>query len=120
MSNNKFITNPQAIEFINQVKTGQIWVPVKTKLKQYKWFFFGGLTLFILLLAILIGKILSQKATPVFIPPIIEVTTTSPQVTQKTSVFSGLKRSILDLNLQLPDPAIPSFDNNISLEQAPL
>ena len=115
MSNNKFITNPQAIEFINKVKSGQIWIPVKAWITKYKWFLIGALVLIVLIGSVAVGKRLSQKSTPVYIPPLIEVVTTQREA-QRTSAFSALKRNILELNLQLPDPAIPSFDNNLNLE----
>lgn len=117
MPNNKFITNPEAIEFIENVKSGKVWQPIKAWLSRYKWFLIGGLVLVLLLLGISIGKKLSQQATPVYVPPVLEVTNPSVTPQQKKSVFSGIKQKIIDLNLQLPDPAIPSFDNHIDLEQ---
>jgi len=116
MPSYKFITNPEAVAFIEKVKSGEYFRIIKTEFLKVKWFFVGALILLTLLLAIVVGKRLSEKAGPSYIPPIIEVTVPT-QETQKSSVFSALKRKIQEFSAQLPDPAIPELDNTLNLEQ---
>ena len=110
--------NPQVLVILNQIRSGEYLKVVKAKLLPYKWLFLGALVLIFLLLAIVIGRKLSRRDTVIFVPPIIDIPAPT-QEAQKTSVFSGLKRSIQDFNTTLPDPAIPVFDNNINLEPTP-
>ncbi|HEX9008474.1 MAG TPA: hypothetical protein VF837_04400 [Patescibacteria group bacterium] len=117
MSNQKFeITNPEAIELINRIKSGTIWQPISSKLSKYKWILIGFFVLIGLFIAISIGKKLSQQATPKYLPPSLsEVTPT--KASQVRSTFDPLKKSIIDFSSQLPNPAIPATDNSLSLEQ---
>jgi len=107
--------NPQILEFVAKVRSGEYQRLIKARLGSYKWFFLGALVLILLLLSIAIGRRISRRQTDVYIPPIVELPTPT-QENQKTSVFSSLKRSLVDFNISLPDPAIPTFDNNINLE----
>lgn len=108
--------NPEALEIYNKIKSGEYFRQLWSKVLKYKWYLLGALILILLLTAISIGRSLSKKNTSVYVPPIIDVTTPTTSV-EKTSVFSALKRKILDFNTTLPDPAIPMFDNNINLEK---
>jgi hypothetical protein len=110
------VTNPQAIELIGKIKSGEFFTPYVTWLKKNRWYFVVAGVVLVLILALVIGKKLSETAlTPVFIPPDIEGVT--PIVTTVAqSSFSGLKENIQNLNTDLPDPFIPTFDNQIDLE----
>lgn len=110
------ITNPQAIELINKVKSGEILTPFVTWIKKYRWYLISSFVLISLITALVIGKNLSEKAnSPVFSPPDIE----NPVPTESTvikSEFSTLREEIQNINADLPDPFIPVFDNVIDLE----
>jgi hypothetical protein len=111
------ITNPQALELIRKIKTREIFIPLITWYKKYKWFLVFIAVLLILSMALVIGKKLSEKTpVPTFTPPDIEtvIPTTSTII---KSDFSGLKEEIQNLNTDLPDPYIPVFDNAINLEE---
>jgi len=110
------ITNPEAIELIRKIKSGEIFIPLKTWFNKYKWIIISVAVVFILMIALVIGKKLSENArTPTFTPPEIEnpVPTTTNTI---KSDFSSLKEEIQNLNTDLPDPFIPNFDNAIDLE----
>ena len=51
-----------------------------------------------------------------FAPPDIE-SITPPEIINLKSDFSGLKEEIQNLNTDLPDPFIPTFDDNLKLEE---
>lgn len=112
------ITNPQAIELINKIKSGEIYRPILERFKKYRWYFLGFGIALVLIIALIIGKTLSESAEKtIYTPSDIEsVTPTTEDVVE--SDFSGIKKEIQDFNTDLPDPFIPSFDNNISLEEA--
>lgn len=111
------ITNPQALEFIAKIKSGEIKQTVLDWFKKTKWYFYSAFIILILIIALFIGKAISEKAiTTVFTPPDIENPTNSTDPVIK-SIFSGLKENIEQLNTDLPDPFIPSFENNIDLEE---
>ncbi len=113
------ITNPQAIELIAKIKSGEIFIPFKNWLKKNKWYLVSAAVTLILIIALVIGKKLSEGTPiPVFTPPDIESPSLTPSIVVKSS-FSGIKDEIQNLNTDLPDPFIPSFDNSINLE-APL
>jgi hypothetical protein len=117
MSNPKFeITNPQALELIEKFKSGSIFLPVKTKLIQYKWIIISVVVLLALPISIAIGKSLFEKApSNEFIPPEIEnVKPVEKEVIK--SDFDGLKTQIRTFNIELPDPIMPPVDNKIDLE----
>lgn len=111
------ITNPEAIELINKFKSGEVFAPLKAWLNKYKWYLVSGAIIFVLLIALAIGKKLSEKSPiPVFVPPDIEgISPTEASTIQ--SDFSGLKEEIQNLNTDLPDPFIPTFDDDINLEE---
>ncbi len=110
------ITNPQALELIAKIKSGEIIAPLKAYVSKYKWYLLSGAGVFILIIALLIGKSLSEKvSTPVFTPPDIETVYPTSSTIVKSD-FQGLKEEIQNLNTDLPDPFIPSFDNAIDLE----
>ncbi len=117
MPSSEIKINPQVLEIWNKFKSGEYLRILKVKLISLKWYFVGFLVLMVLFGAISFGRTLSEKNAPVFVPPIVDVTTPT-STTQKTSVFSSLKRSISEFNPILPDPAIPLLDNNINLEKA--
>jgi len=110
------ITNPQAIELINKIKSGEFVTPVVSQIKKNRWYIVSFFVLMSLITALIIGKNLSEKAkTPVFTPPEIE----NPIPTESTiikSQFSVIKEEIQNINTDLPDPFIPVFDNVIDLE----
>lgn len=111
------ITNPQAIELINKFKSGAALEPIKAWIKKNRWYLVaaGGVVVFILALAI--GKKLSESnPVPIFTPPEIEISEPTMESAIK-STYSGLKQEIQNLNTDLPDPYIPSFDNAINLEE---
>lgn len=115
MPNQKFeITNPQAIELINRLKSGAIFAPIKQKLFLYRWHIIGFFVLFSLFIAITIGKSLSKSSVVVFTPPSLDVVAPTKSASVK-SVFSGIKKNIFDLQ-SLPDPVLPSLENKIDLE----
>ena len=111
------ITNPQAIELIRKIKSGEIYLPIKTWFTKYKWFLVSFIVVVVLITALVIGKKLSEgNTTPTFTPPDIESPVITPGTTIKSD-FSGLKEEIQNLNTDLPDPFIPVFDNAIDLEE---
>jgi hypothetical protein len=110
------ITNPQAIELIGKIRSGEIFTPILAWLKKNRWYLVAVGVFLVLIIALVIGKKLSETAqTPTFTPPDIETITPTPTTTVQSS-YSGLKKNIQDLNTDLPDPYIPTFDNNIDLE----
>ena len=111
------ITNPEAIELIRKIKSREIFIPYIVWFKKYRWYFISALVVLVLIGGLALGKKLSEKtAIPVYVPPTVE--NVSPtQTTSVKSTFSGLKTEIQNLNTDLPDPVIPQFDNNITLEQ---
>jgi hypothetical protein len=111
------ITNPQALELIGKIKSGEIFIPIKAWFKKYKGYLISLAVIVVLIVALVIGRKLSEKTpVPVFTPPDIEKPTPTSGTTIK-SRFSRLKDEIQNLNTDLPDPFIPSFDNNIILEE---
>ncbi|HSV95047.1 MAG TPA: hypothetical protein VLH94_03700 [Spirochaetia bacterium] len=112
------ITNPEAIELIRKIQSGEIYIPIKAWWQKYKWFTIAGFVIVILLIALAIGKKASEKTPlPVFIPPEIEDVVPTEQIIIK-SEFSALKEEIQSINTDLPDPFIPVYDNAINLEEA--
>jgi hypothetical protein len=110
------ITNPQAIELIRKIKTREIFIPIVAWLKKYRWFLIAGAVVIVLIIALAIGKKASEGTpVPVFTPPEIENPVPTTGTTIKSD-FSGLKEEIQNLNTDLPDPFIPTFDNTIDLE----
>ncbi|HOX96138.1 MAG TPA: hypothetical protein PLI45_02050 [Candidatus Woesebacteria bacterium] len=111
------ITNPQAIEFINRFKSGELFHPLIAWFKRNRWYFFTLAIITVLIIAILLGKKIFQSSQiPVYSPSDIESITPTQGTTIKSD-FSGLKTEIQDLSTDLPDPFIPVFDNNIDLEE---
>lgn len=116
MSSQKFeVTNPEAIKLINDIKSGAVLAPLKYKIAKYKWVIVGSLTLIALFVAITVGKQLSARNTPKYLPPIIDDITITPTPEIKSS-FDGLRKLIIDYSATLPEPALPAVDNQISLE----
>lgn len=110
------IINPQAIELIQKIKSREIFIPIITWIKKYRWFLIAFGVVIVLLIALAIGKKASESTSiPVFTPPDIE-NTAPTQGTPIRSDFSGLKEEIQNTNTDLPDPFIPVFDNSITLE----
>jgi len=116
MPNSEIKINPEALEILNKIKSGEYIKVVKAKIAPFRWYILGAGILILLLLAISIGRSISRRANRVYAPPIIDITTT-PTISQKASVFGSLKRSIQDFSTSLPDPAIPFYDNTINLEK---
>jgi len=117
MSNLKFeITNPEAIKLLSSIKSGAVFTPVKNWIIRYKWFLVGGLTLIVLLIALSIGKAISERnKPPVFLPP--DLGTPSPTETSVVkSDYEWIRQNIIYFSTDLPDPVIPPFDNGIDLE----
>jgi hypothetical protein len=111
------ITNPEAIELIRKIKTREIFIPVVTWIKKYRWFLIAFAVVIILLIALAIGKKVSEGTPiPSFIPPEIENPVPTTGTTIKSD-YSGLKEEIQNINTDLPDPFIPVFDNNLNLEE---
>jgi len=106
--------NPEALEIYHKIKSGEYLRLLLNKIRPLKWYFIGATILIFLLTAISVGRSLSSKTTQKITPPVIDITTPT-SVPQKTSVFGQLKRNIQSFSTALPDPAIPLFDNNISL-----
>ena len=114
------ITNPQAIELIGKIKSGEILTPTKNWLKKNKIIVISVIVFVVLLIALVIGKKLSEKTpVPIYTPPDIEDVTPTISTTIKSD-FSGLRDAILDLNTDVPDPFIQVFDNTITLEEPAL
>ena len=112
------ITNPEALEVIGKIKSGEIFVPLTIWLKKTKWYLISISIVTILLIALIVGKNLSEKTpVPVFTPPDIE-NITPPETIDLKSDFSGLREEIQNLNTDLPDPFIPTFDDSLNLEEA--
>ena len=111
------ITNPQALEYIEKIKSGEVFLPIKNWFIRTKWYLISITAVVVLILALAIGKKLSEKTpAPIFIPPDIETPIPTSETTIK-SEFSGIKEEIKNLNTELPDPYIPVFDNTINLEE---
>ncbi|HCQ31276.1 TPA: hypothetical protein DIU27_02760 [Candidatus Collierbacteria bacterium] len=117
MSNFKInITNPEAIKLINDIKSGVVFVPIKTWVIRYKWFFVSGLVIIVLLIALAIGKAISGRSKPpVFLPPDIGAPVPTVQKTVKSD-YEWIRENIQNFSTDLPDPVIPPFDNAIDLE----
>lgn len=110
------ITNPEALALINKLKSGELLIPIKSWLRKYKWYLIAFGVVIVLIIALAIGKKLSESApVPVFTPPDIESPVPTVTSTIKSD-FQGIKEEIQNLNTELPDPAIPVFDNAINLE----
>lgn len=110
------ITNPEAIKFINDLKSGVLFVPVKAWFQKYKWYVISAGVVLVLIIFLAIGKALSRRAqVPVFLPPDIStpIATVTPQAKSK---YEWIHQNILDFSTDLPDPVIPPFDNAINLE----
>lgn len=111
------ITNPQALELIRKIKSGEILIPITTWFKKYKWYLISLAVFVVLIIALVIGRKISEKSPiPVFTPPDIENLTPTLGITIKSD-FTKLKEEIKNLNTDLPDPFIPLFDNAITLEE---
>lgn len=114
------ITNPQALELIRKIKSREILIPITTWFKKYKWYLISFAVFVVLIIALAIGKKISEKASiPTFTPPDIESLTPTSGIIIKSD-FTKLKEEIQNLNTDLPDPFIPVFDNAITLEEATL
>lgn len=110
------ITNPQALELLAKIKSGEFTTPLIAWLKKNRLYLTIGFIALILLVAIGIAvKISRGTPVPTFTPPVIETPITAPETVVK-SAFSPLRQEIKEMNTDLPDPAIPTFDNNIDLE----
>jgi len=111
------VTNPEAIELLRKIKSREIFIPLLAWLKKFRWYLIAFFVVAALLIALIVGKLASEKTPiPVFTPPDIENTQPTESVSIKSD-FSGLKDEILNINTDLPDPAIPVFDNTINLEE---
>lgn len=117
MSSPKFeITNPEALKLINDIKSGVFFAPYKAKIVQYKWYIITGVAVLGLIIALAIGKsIASRTPTTIFTPPDITTPLPTKEITVK-SKYEPLRQQIVNFNTDLPDPAIPPFDNTIDLE----
>lgn len=111
------ITNPQALELIRKIKTKEIFIPILIWLKKYKWLLVSVSVIIVLIIAMVIGKKLSER-TPLqqYTPPDIESPIPTKIETAKSD-FSELKENIQNINTELPDPFVPVFDNAINLEE---
>jgi len=114
------ITNPEAIELLEKIKTGAAFTPILNWFKKYRWYFVGAGVFLVLIIAMVIGKKIAEGTpAPIITPPDIESITPTEQVEVK-STFSGLKKEIQDLNTDLPDPFIPAFESTLDLEPSAL
>lgn len=114
------ITNPEAIKFINDFKSGALTAPYIEKIKKYRWYLISVCLFFLMIIFINIGKSIYRRSeTPVFLPPKLE--NTSPkQASDSKSEFESIRQEIINFSTELPDPVIPPFDNNINLEPSEL
>ncbi len=111
------ITNPEALELLRKIKSREILIPIYAWFNKYRWYLIALIVVIALLIALIIGKIASEKTPiPTFIPPDIENVVPTESTSVKSD-FSGLKDEIINTNTDLPDPAIPVFDNVIDLEE---
>jgi len=117
MSNLKFeITNPEAVELLNDIKTGAYLVPIKAWITRFKWFLVSGLVLVVLLIALAVGKAIFQRSKPpVFLPPDLGTPVPTTRKTVKSD-YEWIRQNIQNFSTDLPDPVIPPFDNAIDLE----
>jgi len=110
------ITNPDAIKFINDFKSGALYQPVIIFLKKYRWYLISSCLFLLLIIFIALGKILYRSVDqPQFLPPKLETVTGTPMLSSK-SEYENIRQEILNYSTELPDPVIPEFDNNIKLE----
>lgn len=110
------ITNPVALKFIADVKSGVFFAPYKAKLFQYRWHIISVFVVICLIIALAIGKsIASRTPADTFTPPDI-VTPNTPTPTTIKSKYEPLRQEIIYFNTDLPDPGLPPFDNVIDLE----
>lgn len=111
------ITNPRVIELINRLKSGKGLESLKSWTKKNRWYLIAAGVVVVFSSALVVGKILSESnPVPTFTPPEIEINEPTMESTIK-STYSGLKQEIQNLNTDLPDPYIPSFDNAINLDE---
>jgi len=111
------INNPQALELIEKIKSGELFLPIKNFFIRFKWIFISVGVFIVLLIAFSIGKsIFQQNPDDLFIPPEIENVQLSPTKTIKSD-FDALRTNIKTYNTELPDPIMPPVDNKIDLEE---
>lgn len=114
------ITNPEAIKFINDFKSGALTAPYVEKVKKYRWYLISVCLFLLMIIFINIGKSLYRRSeAPIFLPPQIG-NSTPKQATEKISEFESIRQEIINFSTELPDPVIPPFDNNINLEPSEL
>lgn len=110
------VTNPEAIKLIADIKSGLFFAPYLAKLKQYRPYIFAICFLLLFIMFYSMGKLLYRGATqPVFLPPKLDSLSPSTTPVSK-SEFESIRQEILNYSVDLPDPVIPPFDNNINLE----
>lgn len=109
------ITNPEALKFIEDFKSGKILGPYIEKLKKLKMVFIGFGVFIFLLIFVLIGRSLARRAQNLdYTPPILEIETTITPPPAVSS-YSDLKEQIFLFSVDLPDPIIPDISNTINL-----
>lgn len=96
------------------------WVLLKSKLGKLtvlKRYIPAMVIVLVLFIGLIIGKkIASISNQPVNIPKPAALPTTTNTLPIDSNLTS-LKQSILQLNPQLPDPIMPEFNNEISIEE---
>lgn len=109
------INNPEALKLIEDFKSGKMFGPYLEKLKQLKMYFIGAGIFLVLLVFVLIGRSLAQRAQNTgYVPPVLEIESTITPV-QAVSSFSELKEQIFLFSVDLPDPILPAISNTIDL-----
>ena len=110
------ITNPEALKFIEDFKSGKFFGPYIEKLKKLKMVFVVFGIVFVLLVFVAIGKMLAKRVQNTgYIPPLLEIETTTTPAPASSS-YNELKDQIFLFSTDLPDPVIPDLNNNIDLK----
>lgn len=110
------VTNPEAQELIRKIQTGEIILPLKERLIRYKLPIFIAVMVLFTILAIIFGISLGNQKPSVYIPDNDVSFTPTPSL--KKTQTEIIREEIIDANLYLPDPELPTFDLRIDLREA--
>jgi Na+/H+ antiporter NhaB len=108
----KITSQPQVRELLTKIK--QFWVEYGQKVKLAA---IGVIVLTIILVAVSLGRNLASLNQPQETNPQALPTVAITPESEKVSIFIDLKQQITDFSPLLPDPAPPSVDPNITLQE---
>jgi len=94
MPNSEIKINPEALEILNKIKSGEYIKVVKAKIAPFRWYILGAGILILLLLAISIGRSISRRANRVYAPPVIDITTGRCYITSQNHGYSVVESAL--------------------------